>query len=78
MPVNSSSIVCEIREGVARITLNQPPLNILDIPMIEEIHNALERVHSAGDVKVLVINHLGKAFSAGSRSKTTRPTRWVR
>ncbi len=73
MPVNSSSIVCEIREGVARITLNQPPLNILDIPMIEEIHNALERVHSAGDVKVLVINHLGKAFSAGVSIKDHTP-----
>jgi cyclohexa-1,5-dienecarbonyl-CoA hydratase len=65
MPTEYSSIVCDIRESVARITLNQPPLNILDIPMIGEIHSALAQVDSAGDVKVLVIDHRGKAFSAG-------------
>jgi len=65
MPAEYSSIVYEIRESVARITLNQPPLNIIDIPMIGEIHRALARVHAAGDLKVLVIDHHGKAFSAG-------------
>lgn len=65
MPVEYSSIICEIQESVARITLKQPPLNIIDIPMIEEMHSALARVHAAGDLKVLVIDHLGKAFSAG-------------
>jgi cyclohexa-1,5-dienecarbonyl-CoA hydratase len=65
MQVEYSSIICEIRESVARITLNQPPLNVMDIPMIGEMHSALTRVHSAGDAKVLVIDHQGKAFSAG-------------
>ncbi len=65
MPAEYSSIVYEIRESVARITLNQPPLNIIDIPMIGEMHSALARVHAAGDLKVLVIDHRGKAFSAG-------------
>lgn len=65
MPAEYSSIGYEIRESVARITLNQPPLNIIDIPMIGEMHNALARVHAAGDLKVLVIDHRGKAFSAG-------------
>ncbi|MGB9467153.1 MAG: enoyl-CoA hydratase-related protein [Candidatus Acidiferrum sp.] len=68
-----SSIVCEIRESVARITLNQPPLNIIDIPMIEEMHSALARVHAAGDLKVLVIDHQGKAFSAGVSIKDHTP-----
>jgi cyclohexa-1,5-dienecarbonyl-CoA hydratase len=73
MPVEYSSIVCEIHESVARITLNQPPLNIMDIPMIEEMHSALARVHSAADVKVLVIDHQGKAFSAGVSIKDHTP-----
>jgi cyclohexa-1,5-dienecarbonyl-CoA hydratase len=68
-----SSIVCEIRDSVARITLNQPPLNIIDIPMIGEMHSALARVHSAGDVKVLVIDHRGKSFSAGVSIKDHTP-----
>ena len=65
MPAEYSSIDYEIRDNVARITLNQSPLNIIDIPMMEEIHDALEHIQSVGDVKVLVLDHQGKAFSAG-------------
>lgn len=65
MPGENRSIICAIEGGVARITLNQPPLNIIDIPMLEEIHSALARLHSENEVKVLVIDHQGKAFSAG-------------
>ena len=65
MPGENRSIICAIESGVARITLNQPPLNIIDIPMLEEIHSALARLHSENEVKVLVIDHQGKAFSAG-------------
>jgi cyclohexa-1,5-dienecarbonyl-CoA hydratase len=59
------SIHCEFGGEVARITLNQPPLNIMDIPMLGELHNALARVHSDSVAKVVVIGHQGKAFSAG-------------
>jgi cyclohexa-1,5-dienecarbonyl-CoA hydratase len=65
MSTEHSSIACEIRDGVARITLNQPPLNIIDIPMMKEIAHALEEVASASDAKVLAFDHQGKAFSAG-------------
>jgi cyclohexa-1,5-dienecarbonyl-CoA hydratase len=65
MPTQPASVVCQIQDRVARITLNRPPLNILDIPMIEELHEALARVQSADDANVLVIGHMGKAFSAG-------------
>ena len=65
MPSESRSIICAIESGVARITLNQPPLNIIDIPMLGEIHSALARIHSESEAKVLVIDHQGKAFSAG-------------
>src|ERR1022692_2367493 len=61
----SSSIICELRDGVARVTLDRPPLNILDIAMIGELQSALAQVRSQNDVKVLVIGHQGKAFSAG-------------
>jgi cyclohexa-1,5-dienecarbonyl-CoA hydratase len=65
MPGEHRSIVCAIENGVARITLNQPPLNIIDIPMLGEIRSALARIHSDSEAKVLVIDHQGKAFSAG-------------
>lgn len=61
----SNSITYELRDGVARVTLNRLPLNILNIAMIEELQRALDEVLRAGDAKVLVIDHQGKAFSAG-------------
>ena len=65
MPDRYRSILCAVENGVARISLNLPPLNIIDIPMLGEIHGAITRVQSEQDVKVLVIDHQGKAFSAG-------------
>jgi len=63
-----SSIIYELRDGVARVTLDRPPLNILNIAAIQELERVLVRVRSqeeSEDVKVLVIGHQGKAFSAG-------------
>ena len=61
----SDSIIYELRDGVARVTLNRPPLNILNIAMIGELQRAIDGVRSQEGVKVLVIDHQGKAFSAG-------------
>ena len=65
MPDEYRSILCAIESGVGRITLNLPPLNIIDIPMLGEIQSAITRIQLEKDVKVLVIDHQGKAFSAG-------------
>jgi cyclohexa-1,5-dienecarbonyl-CoA hydratase len=65
MANEASRIVSEIRDGVARITLNQPPLNVIDIPMMEELHHAISAVVGEPEVKIVVFDHTGKAFSAG-------------
>jgi cyclohexa-1,5-dienecarbonyl-CoA hydratase len=65
MSTQHSSVARQIHDHVARITLNHPPLNILDIPMIAELGDALAGVQSASDAKVLVIAHQGRALSAG-------------
>ncbi len=65
MPDEYRSIRCEVGGEVAKITLNRPPLNIIDIPMLGEMHNALARIRADSAAKVLVIGHEGKAFSAG-------------
>lgn len=58
-------IIFEKREGVARITIDQPPLNLLDIKTMAEINAALESVQSDLSVKVVVITGKGRAFSGG-------------
>ena len=65
MSSEDTSIVCAIQPGVARITLNRPPLNILNLAMMKEINSALEATSSQSGAKLLVIDHEGRAFSAG-------------
>lgn len=60
------NIIFDIREQKASLTINRPPLNILNIPTMEEINRALSTLAANKDVKVLVISGSGeKAFSAG-------------
>jgi cyclohexa-1,5-dienecarbonyl-CoA hydratase len=51
--------------GVYRITLSREPLNILNIAMMEEICGALEGLQERTDLKIVVFDAVGKAFSAG-------------
>jgi cyclohexa-1,5-dienecarbonyl-CoA hydratase len=54
-------------DGVARLTLNKPPYNVLNIAMMREINAALEGLEADGSIKVLVFEAAegSKAFSAG-------------
>jgi cyclohexa-1,5-dienecarbonyl-CoA hydratase len=60
-------IIFEKQDGVARLTLNRPPLNVLDIAMMREISTALDGLDDDRSVKVLVLEAVegSKAFSAG-------------
>jgi len=60
------SIIYERDDGVAKLTINRPPFNILNVETLQEIAKALEDVRSEDEIKVLVITGAGeKAFSAG-------------
>jgi len=60
------NILLEKGEGLAKITINLPPLNILDIPTLEEMSQALAELKEDDEVKVVAITGSGeKAFSAG-------------
>jgi len=60
-------ILFDVSDGVARVTLNKPPVNVLDIPMMQEINTALEKLVDDDSVKVLIFDAVegSKAFSAG-------------
>jgi cyclohexa-1,5-dienecarbonyl-CoA hydratase len=68
-----ASIGVDAGGDVARITLDRPPLNVLDIAMMRECNRALEELASNDAVKLLVIDHQGKAFSVGVDIKDHTP-----
>jgi len=50
---------------VARITLNNPPWNIIDMAMMEELTSVLNEIESQSSISAIVFNGAGKGFSAG-------------
>lgn len=60
-----SSVTLEKIDNYARITLNRPPLNIMNIEMMAEIGEALESLHNEDHVKLIVVSSACKVFSAG-------------
>ena len=60
-----SRLTFEVHPPVARISLHNPPLNVIDIPMMEELAQALAEIEARPDVPLLVLAGSGKAFSVG-------------
>jgi cyclohexa-1,5-dienecarbonyl-CoA hydratase len=59
------NILFERGDGVAKITLNHPPVTIMDIPTMREMNLALESLQGDKESKVLLFGATGKAFCAG-------------
>ena len=51
--------------AVARLTLVRPPLNVLTIPMMDDLNAALDEAAGRPAIKALLLEAEGKAFSAG-------------
>jgi cyclohexa-1,5-dienecarbonyl-CoA hydratase len=55
----------DIRSVVARVVLNNPPLNVIDILMMEELARTLGEIEARSDISVVVLRGEGRAFSVG-------------
>ncbi|MCX6013197.1 MAG: enoyl-CoA hydratase-related protein [Chloroflexi bacterium] len=66
-------VILEKKDGIARITLDRPPVNVLDIKTMVDFNIAIDRVKLDPDVKVIVIDGKGKHFSAGVDVKDHTP-----
>jgi cyclohexa-1,5-dienecarbonyl-CoA hydratase len=58
-------LTVDIDSFVARIALRNAPLNVIDIPMMEELGQSLGDIEARSDVSVIVLRGEGKAFSGG-------------
>lgn len=50
---------------VAWITMRNPPLNVIDIPMMDELCAALADLEARPEISTIVLSGEGKTFSAG-------------
>jgi cyclohexa-1,5-dienecarbonyl-CoA hydratase len=55
----------ERKDAQTTLWLQHPPLNILNIAMIDEVSRALAEINVDGDTRLLVLRGNGECFSAG-------------
>jgi cyclohexa-1,5-dienecarbonyl-CoA hydratase len=60
-----SRISLEVDAPVARIVLRHPPLNVIDVAMMEELAQSLAEIEAQPEISVILIAGDGKAFSVG-------------
>ena len=58
-------IIVDLQVPVVRITLNHPPLNVIDMEMMGELQAALEQAEAIPQITTIVLAGSERAFSAG-------------
>jgi len=56
----------ETRDGIAFLTLDAPPLNVLSVALMHSLTAAIERAVADASLKAIAITASGRAFSAGA------------
>src|SRR5271167_2222758 len=60
-----SRITVAVEPPAARIVLNNPPLNVIDIRMMDELRAALEQIDACQEISAIVLAGSERAFSSG-------------
>ena len=59
------TIIFEKTDNFARIVINRPPVNVMNIEMMQAINKFLEGLYNQEHVKLIIFCSAGKFFSAG-------------
>lgn len=54
----------EVASGVLSVVMNRPPANALGLPLLEELHLAMDAAEAAGNVKVMIVSSARSGFFA--------------
>lgn len=68
-------LTLKITPPAARIELRHPVLNVIDVPMMEELAQVLSDIEARPDIAIVVFSGEGKAFSAGVEVAAHTPDR---
>jgi cyclohexa-1,5-dienecarbonyl-CoA hydratase len=74
----SSPIHLQVSDGIARLTLDRPPLNVLDIETLRVLNDALRECDDSSVRVVLLRSAIARGFSAGVAIADHRPERLER
>src|SRR6267154_2058475 len=69
----ASRVEAHVAAPVARITLHNPPLNVIDLAMTQELQRVLAEIELRPDISTIVLEGAGSVFSAGVDIKAHLP-----
>jgi cyclohexa-1,5-dienecarbonyl-CoA hydratase len=72
--MTTAAVRYEVREDVAFLTLDAPPVNVLTGAMMLEMAQGIERAQADPSIKALVVESAVRAFSAGADVGEHRPS----
>lgn len=75
VPAGFKYIQFESANFIARLTLNHAPHNVLTVPMMKEMAEAIESLNGRTDIKAILLQSAQSAFSAGISLDDSRPDR---
>ena len=70
---NYQRLMVTMQAPVARIILARPPVNVIDVPMMDELLVAVEQVENRPDISAVIFAGGDRAFSAGVDVKAHTP-----
>ncbi len=73
LAASTTRLKVDVSPLVARIALRNPPLNVIDVPMMREAQQTLTEIEARSDVSVIVLEGDARAFSAGVDIKAHVP-----
>jgi enoyl-CoA hydratase/carnithine racemase len=56
-------------DGIATITINNPPVNVISKTVREELSQCLDEIEADGSIRVIILTGAGRAFMAGADIK---------
>jgi enoyl-CoA hydratase len=61
------SVLCDVQDGIATVTLNRPPVNAIDLATVDELRETFVRLSADEAIRVVILTGAGsRAFCAGN------------
>ena len=74
--ISSPHVATTTENGIARVTIDHPPLNILSRGLLGELRASLEELAEDPELRVVVVGAAGRHFSAGADVGEHLPPTW--
>lgn len=67
--MSENKVLYEKQKEIARIKLNNPPLNTIDMETLKKLDETISMIEGDEEIRVVIVEGEGKAFSAGANLK---------